>query len=135
MVSGLRGVVKIAAGLRHSFAVVEKGTSELWAWGYNGYGELGLGDCDMRIQPTKLTAFRDTTVVDISCGDRHTVVITSHKPMKIRESPLLRPFFSILQVRSCAIIIIVYIQPIMSVDSSRSVNSAFAIDILHYYQS
>ncbi len=37
----LSGVIAIAAGLDHSLALKSDGT--LWAWGYNGYGQLGLG--------------------------------------------------------------------------------------------
>ena len=38
----LTGVVSIAAGYYNSFAVRKDGT--VWSWGYNNYGQLGLGD-------------------------------------------------------------------------------------------
>ena len=38
----LTGVVSIAAGYYNSFAVRKDGT--VWAWGYNNYGQLGLGN-------------------------------------------------------------------------------------------
>ena len=40
-VSGLSGVVTVAAGSVHSLALKSDGT--VWAWGYNRYGELGNG--------------------------------------------------------------------------------------------
>jgi alpha-tubulin suppressor-like RCC1 family protein len=38
---GLSGVVAVAAGAYHSLALKSDGT--VWAWGYDGYGELGNG--------------------------------------------------------------------------------------------
>jgi alpha-tubulin suppressor-like RCC1 family protein len=105
MIPELRGIGMITAGLRHSFAVQDHGTSDLWAWGYNGYGELGLGDCDMRIQPTKVTAIKNTRIMDISTGDRHTVLVLSHKPMLVKENPPLKPFFAIAEVCAYANVI------------------------------
>src|SRR5947207_3023346 len=40
-VTGLSGVVAMAAGFRHSLAVKSDGT--LWAWGENNFGQLGTG--------------------------------------------------------------------------------------------
>jgi len=40
-VSGLSGVTAIAAGGNHSLALKDDGT--VWAWGYNGQGQLGSG--------------------------------------------------------------------------------------------
>ena len=52
----LSGVIAIAAGLDHSLALKSDGT--LWAWGYNGYGQLGLGttvDSHVAVQVPGLT--------------------------------------------------------------------------------
>jgi len=38
----LTGIIAIAAGQDHNLALRADGT--LWAWGYNGYGQLGTGD-------------------------------------------------------------------------------------------
>src|SRR5947207_720049 len=40
-VTGLTGVMAVAAGGQYSLAV--KSDSTAWAWGYNGYGQLGNG--------------------------------------------------------------------------------------------
>ncbi len=53
----LSGVIAIAAGLDHSLALKSDGT--LWAWGYNGYGQLGQGtmiDSHLAVQVPGLAA-------------------------------------------------------------------------------
>ncbi len=98
MVNGVDGVMQVSAGLRHTMAVVSKmGASDLMGWGYNGYGELGLGDCDMRIIPTVVSALSGARVLEVSCGDRHTVVRTSHRPVLAKENSNYRPYFQILE--------------------------------------
>ena len=69
---------------------------EIFSWGYNGYGELGLGDCNIRLQPTIITGMGRARPLQITCGDRHSVVITSHKPMFAREEPDLKDYFGVL---------------------------------------
>ena len=82
----------LSAGARHNMCLCDVsmpdhggdgksrnfGTSafDLYSWGYNGYGELGLSDVDIRLSPVKLTCFRNSRVLDVSCGDRHSVVLT-----------------------------------------------------------
>jgi alpha-tubulin suppressor-like RCC1 family protein len=39
---------------------------EVWAWGWNGFGELGMGDVDVRLQPYCLNAFKRTRVTGVS---------------------------------------------------------------------
>eukprot|EP00596_Hydrurales_sp_CCMP1899_P000603 CAMPEP_0119046636 /NCGR_PEP_ID=MMETSP1177-20130426/47913_1 /TAXON_ID=2985 /ORGANISM="Ochromonas sp, Strain CCMP1899" /LENGTH=528 /DNA_ID=CAMNT_0007020065 /DNA_START=236 /DNA_END=1819 /DNA_ORIENTATION=- len=104
-IAGIKGGVLISAGLRHSMCICEAPGSrrELIAWGYNGYGELGLGDLEMRIVPTKNTAFEKAQILNVSCGDRHTVVITSHIPLKANESHQLKPYFAILEEQPLAV--------------------------------
>eukprot|EP01036_Dinobryon_divergens_P028234 gene28234-37147_t len=95
-VVNLDHVVDISAGLRHSMAIGEN-PSDVYAWGYNGYGELGLGDVNIRLGATKVSAFRFSRVRAISCGDRHTLVMMSHKPIRYKEDLTLKPYFKILQ--------------------------------------
>ena len=47
-------IVAIAAG-DHSLALTDTGT--LYAWGWNEFGQLGLGDQETRSTPTRLPAF------------------------------------------------------------------------------
>jgi len=49
--------------------------SELWVWGNNYYGQLGIGDTTKRILPTELTAFRGKPIAQVACGGNHTMVL------------------------------------------------------------
>ncbi len=95
VINDLKGVTKLDGGARHSMALSPK--LGVLAWGYNGYGELGLGDVSIRTQPTVLTCFSRAIVVDISAGDRHTIVLTSHRTIAAKEDPALRPYFGIVE--------------------------------------
>jgi hypothetical protein len=49
-------------GYGHNLARTEDG--EVWSWGCNGHGELGVGDADNRLTPVRLglSGVRDITV-------------------------------------------------------------------------
>ena len=47
---------------------------EVWTWGWNGYGQLGLGDTVSRDVPTRVTA-RFTDVLAVHCGYWNTVIV------------------------------------------------------------
>ena len=51
-----RRVVSVAAGWYHSMAVVEtaEGGRELYTWGYGGFGQLGHGDHNNKLVPTRV---------------------------------------------------------------------------------
>lgn len=71
-------IVKVAAGFSHSAAVDSSGN--LYTWGSNKYGQLGLGDYAMRRFPELVTGFVDSrgatyTVVDIKCGLYHCLAL------------------------------------------------------------
>jgi alpha-tubulin suppressor-like RCC1 family protein len=51
----LSGIVKIAAIGNHNLAI--DNTGQLWVWGYNNYGQLGLNDTDDRNYATKVPGF------------------------------------------------------------------------------
>mgnify|MGYP001592321934 FL=1 len=51
-VSGLSGVIAIAAGFDHSLALKSDGT--IWTWGYNTYGQLGDGTNEARSIPVQV---------------------------------------------------------------------------------
>eukprot|EP01041_Mallomonas_annulata_P008279 gene8279-17035_t len=97
---GLKDVLRISAGLRHSVVLKESDHPdfpEVWAWGYNGYGELGLGDTDIRLQPTHVMGLDRARVKDVSCGDRHTVFVTNHRPLTARDDPILGGYFEAIE--------------------------------------
>ena len=62
---------QISTGGSHSVAIAPNGT--LWSWGYNNYGQLGLGDTTTRTAPTQIgTAINWQSV---SCGGSHTLAL------------------------------------------------------------
>jgi alpha-tubulin suppressor-like RCC1 family protein len=79
----LTGVVSIAAGGYHTLAVKDDGTtSTVWAWGWNGYGQLGDGTIDNRLAPVQVKVSTDpveylTGVVSIAGGHKHSVALKS----------------------------------------------------------
>jgi len=48
-----------AVGMDARFTLCTKTDGTLWAWGFNGYGRLGLGDTDDRSSPTQVGALTD----------------------------------------------------------------------------
>ena len=62
---------KVASGDAHTMAVKTDGT--LWAWGYGGTGQLGLGDTPHRSSPIQVGAL--TTWSQVSAGYRHSLAV------------------------------------------------------------
>jgi alpha-tubulin suppressor-like RCC1 family protein/uncharacterized protein YjdB len=72
-------------GTANDWAVVSAGNSlsgsslaiktdgSLWAWGYNLYGQLGLGDTSRRILPTRVGA--DNDWVAVAVGGNHSLAL------------------------------------------------------------
>jgi alpha-tubulin suppressor-like RCC1 family protein len=58
-----------------SYAITSDGA--LYAWGQGSSGQLGLGDAEDRLVPTRVEALADKTVVAVSSGTSHTVALTS----------------------------------------------------------
>ncbi len=72
-VSGLNGAIAIAGGYKHTVALKSDGT--VWAWGYNGVGQLGDGSYDSRNTPVQVSELKDVTA--IAAGDYHTIALKS----------------------------------------------------------
>jgi len=51
----------LAAGMEYGYCVVRTKSNNLYSWGYNGYGQLGVGDTTNRYKPTKILAFNPIT--------------------------------------------------------------------------
>ncbi|MBI4492930.1 MAG: IPT/TIG domain-containing protein, partial [Chloroflexi bacterium] len=70
-VSGLSGASAIAAGASHSLALKSDGT--VWAWGYNGYGQLGDGTTTGHATPVQVSGLRGATA--LAGGLYHTLAV------------------------------------------------------------
>ncbi len=74
-VSGVAGISKVAAGRFHSVALTT--TGEVWTWGDNSSGQLGIGTFDATEIPTKVQSPDIVGVTDIAAGRSHTLALTS----------------------------------------------------------
>lgn len=74
-VLGTSVIVQIACGVEHSIALTNDG--DLYAWGSNRDGQLGLGsDVEAEIKPKRIIALEAVPIAFIACGGYHTVVIS-----------------------------------------------------------
>ena len=65
----------VACGATYSLAL--RGDGTLWAWGFNGSGQLGKGDQTARDSPVRVGSARNWTAV--ACGlDDHSVALRSN---------------------------------------------------------
>ncbi len=67
---GANTVVDLAGGFNHSAVVLSNGT--VWAWGYNGYGQLGNGTVANSSVPVAMSGI--STAVEVETGDLHTLI-------------------------------------------------------------
>nr|KAF6428368.1 RCC1 and BTB domain containing protein 2 [Rousettus aegyptiacus] len=67
-------VVNIACGQMCSVAVVDNG--EVYVWGYNGNGQLGIGSNGNQSTPCRIAALQGIRVQRVACGYAHTLVLT-----------------------------------------------------------
>lgn len=74
-VVNLPGQVKaISAGKSHTCAVIA-GSGDVYCWGSNAYGELGIGtDEPLRLAPVRLSALT-RPAIDVAAGETHTCVM------------------------------------------------------------
>jgi len=66
-------VIAVAAGNAHSLYVT--GDGQLWAFGYNAFGELGIGEYTFRGSPVKVPGA--TNVIAMAGGADHTLYVTA----------------------------------------------------------
>ena len=48
----------------------------MFGWGYNGNGQLGLGNNVNQTNPCRVSALHDVCVAQIVCGYAHTMALT-----------------------------------------------------------
>ncbi|ETV65188.1 hypothetical protein, variant 2 [Aphanomyces astaci] len=74
-------VQAIACGSRHTLAITSEFT--VLSWGWNMYGQLGLGHLDTVRIPTEIPSFLGHKVVQIVCGFRHNFAVVPHSGMTV----------------------------------------------------
>uniref|UniRef100_A0A8D3BQR0 RCC1 and BTB domain containing protein 2 n=1 Tax=Scophthalmus maximus TaxID=52904 RepID=A0A8D3BQR0_SCOMX len=67
-------VVNVACGQLCSMAVLENG--EIYGWGYNCNGQLGLGNNGNQQTPCRIAALQGVNIVQVACGYAHTLALT-----------------------------------------------------------
>ena len=68
-------VKQIACGFDSYHIFILKKDSSLWACGYNGSGQLGLGDKNQRTTFTKVTTNINNDVKQVACGASFTYIL------------------------------------------------------------
>uniref|UniRef100_A0A8C6LFI6 RCC1 and BTB domain containing protein 2 n=8 Tax=Nothobranchius TaxID=28779 RepID=A0A8C6LFI6_NOTFU len=67
-------VINIGCGQLCSMAVLDNG--EIYGWGYNCNGQLGLGNNGNQQTPCRIAALQGINVVQVACGYAHTLALT-----------------------------------------------------------
>ena len=71
LIESLQNVVYISAGCRHASCSTIEGC--IYAWGFNFYEQLGLGESDKDYDiPNRIPKLSNSKVKEISCGYFHT---------------------------------------------------------------
>lgn len=70
-------ISQISGGWRHSMALTSDG--RLYGWGWNKFGQVGVGDNIDHSLPVQVKFPQDQNVVLVSCGWRHTLAETERR--------------------------------------------------------
>ncbi|KAH7671086.1 Regulator of chromosome condensation 1/beta-lactamase-inhibitor protein II [Dioscorea alata] len=70
-------VSQISGGWRHTMGLTSDG--KLYGWGWNKFGQVGVGDNVDHCSPVQVKFPNEEKVVQISCGWRHTIAVTERK--------------------------------------------------------
>jgi alpha-tubulin suppressor-like RCC1 family protein len=74
-------VVKVSCGSRHTLALSAQGL--VFSWGWNSYGQLGLGDTKNRVTPTVIPSLATMRVSMVCSGYRHSLVVVSNQRREV----------------------------------------------------
>ena len=56
---------------------------EIYSFGYNNYGQLGIGNKINQFKPELISSFKNMKINFISCGAMHSIVSTGKIKLKI----------------------------------------------------
>ena len=73
----LENIISVAAGNSYSVALDKDGN--VYTWGYNGYGQLGLGDGNYRALPVKVDSLQG--IIKIKAGNVSTFAIDNNNKL------------------------------------------------------
>ncbi|XP_063982429.1 probable E3 ubiquitin-protein ligase HERC4 [Diachasmimorpha longicaudata] len=72
---GANFIVQVACGLKHALALTNNG--ELYAWGSNVEGQLGLGtDIKTELKPKLITSLAGIPIAFVACGGYHSLIVS-----------------------------------------------------------
>lgn len=77
MIEKVKGkdITDIFCGNHHSFYINKKG--EVYSWGLNNHGQLGVGHKENISLPEKITALEGMTIVMMAGGEHHSIAVNS----------------------------------------------------------
>jgi hypothetical protein len=67
-------IVDMCSGISHSLVLTN--TGEVYAWGENFSGQLGIGCYSESMTPIKVNGFNGEKIIQISCGYEHSMALT-----------------------------------------------------------
>ncbi|KAJ4814175.1 Regulator of chromosome condensation (RCC1) family protein [Rhynchospora pubera] len=70
-------ISQISGGWRHTMALTSDG--KLYGWGWNKFGQVGVGDNTDHCSPTQVNFPDNQKIVLVACGWRHTIALTERK--------------------------------------------------------
>lgn len=73
----------VSCGARHSVVLTEGG--EIFSWGWNKYGQLGLGDCIDRNIPSPVS-IGGCQLKNVACGWWHTLLLATTSTKLVKEN-------------------------------------------------
>ena len=74
-------VKAVAAGMHYSLALSVAGN--VYAWGWNGFGQLGHGDTDDRRRPERIAAL--ARVRSIAAGQAHAIALAADRTLRMGQ--------------------------------------------------
>lgn len=54
---------------------------QVYGWGYNGNGQLGIGSTANQLSPIRISNFNGIKVVKLACGYSHVLALTDEGTM------------------------------------------------------
>ncbi|KAH9414572.1 RCC1 and BTB domain-containing protein 1 [Dermatophagoides pteronyssinus] len=74
--TGLTRIKLIVCGWQHYFALTD--TNQVYSWGQNSDGQLGLGDRYEHKKPSLVSIFRDSSIKNIVAGFSHSLFLNAN---------------------------------------------------------